>query len=250
MAEEEAENPKRVQNPVTPESLRWQPKQTRIKKREEGDFEYMEEARKHVFQDKPREGKWRTCYGKSADKAKAADPRWKRQKETTEESNMQAETPQTARKPKQTSAASTELTNKMEQQLRRANEVLEQMVNRMSGHEPPPYIKDMQQQLVNMQENMTQTERINQEINDDLHELEVLTAHTHQTLYRQQEQAAQLQTVVKPWPSEFADEDRDYVIKYYARKLEWDSATQRCMGEACVENTSHLLSPFSIGQMR
>ena len=106
----------------------------------------------------------------------------------------------------------------MEQQLRCANEVLEQMVNRMSGDEPPPYIKDMQQQLANMQENMTQTERINQEINDDLHELEVLTARTHQTLCRQQEQAAQLQTVVEPWPSEFADEDRDYVIKYYAQK--------------------------------
>ncbi|CAE7921609.1 unnamed protein product [Symbiodinium necroappetens] len=131
---------------------------------------------------------------------------------------MQATTPKTAKKPKIAASSATELTQKMETQLKKANEVLEKMVDTMSGDNPPPNIRDMQQQLIDMQNNMKDMERMHEDLQYDLQDLEALAANTHQTLFRQQQRDALLQTVVKPWPSEFYDEDRERVIRYYAEK--------------------------------
>ena len=61
-------------------------------------------------------------------------------------------------------------------------------------------------------------EKLHEDLRYDLQDLEVFTANTHQTRFRQQHKDALLQPVVKPWPSEFSDASRENVIRYYAEK--------------------------------
>ena len=80
--------------------------------------------------------KSRTFDWKSAE-TKAPDKRLEQQV-ACEERTMQATTPQTAKKPKSATSNAAELTQKMEAQLQKANEVLEKMVDTMSSDNPPP----------------------------------------------------------------------------------------------------------------
>ena len=235
---------KRLQVVVTPESVKNNKQQRMTAVPEEATAEASNPARELFTAESSKQGRYKTYYGQSADKTNKPDPRWKHRKETMEERSTQAAIPQTAKKAKDVPVSSAELTGKMEEQLKIATEVLGKMVSEISGEAPPPYIRDMQQQLVDMSENMKQLEKINEDVQYDMRDLEIFTASAHQALYRQQQQAAALQTVVKPWPTDFTDDDRDNVIQYYAAAAEVEKLMSTTHGKTVYGR--YMQSPVSI----
>ena len=177
---EDPENDKRVQEVITPASVKRMPKQALLQDKAEIDDDAMADATKHVLfqEDENEPSSCRAYYWKFA-KERAPDKRWKQQIANMEERAMQATTPKIAKKPKVAASSATELFQKMEAQLQKANEVLEKMVDTVNGDNPPPYIRDVQQQLINMQNSMKDMERMHEDSQYDLQDLEASAANTH-----------------------------------------------------------------------
>ena len=124
---EDADKTKRQQKSTIPDSIKRQPKHLKLQQSREEGYQHMEEARRQLFQDKPREGThnlWQISRQGKGSRFKV---------ETPQKTSRGSKQPP-HKKPKHPPAAASELTEKMEQQLRR-------MVNQMSGEEPPPYIR-------------------------------------------------------------------------------------------------------------
>lgn len=69
-----------------------------------------------------------------------------------------------------------------------------------------------QEQIAQLQQQMATMKELTAEIADHMASIDVITTYTHHTLHRQQNREVANQTVLKPWPEWFTDEDRNQNI--------------------------------------
>lgn len=184
---------------------------------EDGPAEKQEIATRRALFPPTEETGYKTYYTKANQRGK--EPRWKPQKATIEERAMQAATPQTAKKqPASSSNQTNELSQQLESQIQEAKATMAKMQDSMSTGDHPPYIQEMQQQLLNLQENVRKLEDNTKHLKNDIKDVDILAQYVHDTVYAQQQREVARQTVAKGWPQEFGDGDRDRVINWYTAK--------------------------------
>jgi hypothetical protein len=107
----EAEVKKRQNEDTTPPSMSRQPK---TKRNDEGnEAEKKDQTQRELFPAQP--SSYKTYYTKEHQKGK--EPRWKQQQATVEERTLQAQTPQTAKKPATASKEATDLNRQLAEQI-------------------------------------------------------------------------------------------------------------------------------------
>lgn len=139
---------------------------------------------------------------------------------------MQASTPQTAKKQSSSRKEIQELSQQLEEQILEAKATMTKMqVMQESAKvsDQPPYIQEMQQQLVDLQERVRKLEQHTERMQRNITDVDILTQHLHDAVYNQQQREAARQTVAKGWPQDFTDEERDQVISWYMEKAGVDS---------------------------
>ena len=146
------------------------------------------------------------------------EPRWKQQQATIEERTMQAKTPQTAKKQTDSSNDATDLSKQLAEQIQEAQATMAKMQAAMDSTEQPPYVHEMQQQILNLQQSLQDMQKQSEDLGNDIRDVDILTQHVHDALYLQQQREVAKQTVAKGWPKEFTDEERDNVISWYLRR--------------------------------
>ena len=135
------ESKKRQNEDTTPISQRRQQKKTREEDTDEAH------PRRVLF---PAEASssYVTFYSKEHQRGK--EPRWKQQLASIKTRSMQASTPQTAKKPSSSPAEVEQIsTSHLELQIQQAKQTMEKMQQTMTNPEQPPYIQEMQQQMMN-----------------------------------------------------------------------------------------------------
>ena len=191
-------------------------RQTKTKKGEEEKDEQKEEQEdiektsRELFPTTP--SAYKTFYTKEHSKG------WKPQQANIEERSMQVKTPHTAKKEAASSNEATDPSKQLTEQIREAQETMAKMQAAMENNSQPPFVQEMQQHILNLQQNMKEVQQHTEDLSNDIRDVDILTQHVHDTLYSQQQREAAKQTVAKGWPQHFTDEKRDNVISWYVQK--------------------------------
>ena len=74
---------------------------------------------------------------------------------------------------------------------------MEKMQQTMTNPEQPPYIQEMQQQMMNLQQSVQELEKETTDLRHNIQDADILTQHVHETLFTQQKREAAKQTVAK-----------------------------------------------------
>ena len=144
---------KRQNEDTTPPSMSRQPK---TKRNDEGnEAEKKDQTQRELFPAQP--SSYKIYYTKEHQKGK--EPRWKQQQATVEERILQAQTPQTAKKPATASKEATDLNRQLAEQIAVAQQTLNKMQQNMESTQLPPYVHEMQQQIIDLQQNLQHLER-------------------------------------------------------------------------------------------
>ena len=136
-------------------------RQTKTKKGEEEKDEQKEEQEdiertsRELFPTTP--SAYKTFYTKEHSKGK--EPRWKPQQANIEERSMQAKTPHTAKKETASSNEATDLSKPLTEQIREAQETMAKMQAAMENNSQPPFVQEMQQHILNLQQSMKEVQQ-------------------------------------------------------------------------------------------
>ena len=86
---------------------------------------------------------------------------------------------------------------------------MEKMQQTMANPEQPPYIQEMQQPMMNLQQSVEELEKQTTDLTHNIQDVDILTQHVHETLFTQQKRETAKQTAAKGWPKEFTDAERE-----------------------------------------
>ena len=119
----------------------------------------------------------------------------------------------------------------------------------MANPEQPPYIQEMQQPMMNLQQSVEELEKQTTDLTHNIQDVDILTQHVHETLFTQQKREAAKQTAAKGWPKEFTSAEREMRSSVgILRKLELPISSPPHMDATCMEGTNLPLSPSYAGK--
>ena len=242
----EAEGRKRQKEEQTPSSME---RQTKTKKGEEEKDEQKEEQEdiertsRELFPTTP--SAYKTFYTKEHSKGK--EPRWKPQQANIEERSMQAKTPHTAKKETASSNEATDLSKQLTEQIREAQETMAKMQAAMENNSQPPFVQEMQQHILNLQQNMKEVQQHNRGFSNDIRDVDILTQHVHDTLYSQQQREAAKQTWQKDGRNTLQMRSVTTSSAGMCKKLESKDTTAQHMADTCTADTEDHQLPSFIG---